>query len=121
MRLKNISMAPTLNMIVPSACWSLRPVGLLIVLLLFTSCGTIATLQADADSDCRLNLLYSGTRASATAAHGSLWLDIPFSVVADTLVLPYTIPRTVWNYYHRPTPEWNEEVCLRKYRGLEPS
>jgi len=40
-------------------------------------------------------------------------LDVPFSAVADTLVLPYTIPRTLYIYAHpesRPCYEdwWND-------------
>ncbi|MBE9557257.1 MAG: YceK/YidQ family lipoprotein, partial [Proteobacteria bacterium] len=30
-------------------------------------------------------------------AHGG-FIDLPFSFVFDTILLPYTIPRTIWNY-----------------------
>ena len=105
-------------MIGRSNWWRIRTVGLLGVLWFFTGCGTIFTLADDAKSDCHENLLYSGTRESATNIH--FLFDTPFSLVADTIVLPYTIPRTIWNYFHRPTSDWNVEECLREYRHLPP-
>jgi hypothetical protein len=73
------------------------------------------TIVGDAQTGCRLNLLYSGTRFSFTNVHGGI-VDVPFSLVADTVTLPYTIPRTIWNYYHRPTSDWDEDKCLREYQ-----
>jgi uncharacterized protein YceK len=70
-----------------------------LVVLIVSGCGTIITLQEDAEFDCRANIVYLGTRRTvANVAH--TWPDIPFSLVADTLVLPYTVPKTIWNYYH---------------------
>ena len=46
------------------------------------------------------NLVYSGTRQDLNGwvfIHGGI-LDLPFSFIADTILLPYTIPRTIWNY-----------------------
>jgi len=77
------------------------------------------TLYEDAKSDCHENLLFSGTRAVAMNVH--MILDTPFSLVADTIALPYTIPRTIWNYYHRPTSDWDAEACLSDYgHGAKP-
>lgn len=87
----------------------------LVGFLTFAGCGTIMTIVGDAQTGCRLNLLYSGTRFSFTNVHGGI-VDVPFSLVADTVTLPYTIPRTIWNYYHRPTSDWDEDKCLREYQ-----
>jgi uncharacterized protein YceK len=62
-------------------------------------CGTIVSLQEDADYDCRANLMYSGTIRSVEN-FGHTFLDVPFSFVADSLLLPYTIPKTIWNKFH---------------------
>jgi len=42
--------------------------------------------------------VYAGTRA-AVGGHGTQW-DIPFSMVADTLLLPWTIARNKENQAH---------------------
>jgi len=42
------------------------------------------------------NQIYAGTRASAQG-HGTQ-IDVPFSLIVDTVILPYTIPRTIYNY-----------------------
>ncbi len=74
--------------------WNL---ALVIVLCCTTGCGTVHTLGNNATWP---NQVYAGMRA---AAGGFLTqLDVPFSLVADTLVLPYTIPRTVYN--QKPPP-----------------
>lgn len=64
-----------------------------------SGCGTIVTLS---DSKTWPNQIYAGTRASARG-HATQ-PDIPFSLVADTLILPYTIPRTIYNIAHQPKP-----------------
>jgi len=46
--------------------------------------------------------IYAGTRAAAYGSHGTQ-IDVPFSLVTDTVVLPYTIPRTIYNYTHIDT------------------
>lgn len=67
--------------------------------LAVNGCGTIVTLQEDADYDCKGNLMYSGTIRSVEN-FGHTFLDLPFSFVADSLVLPYTLPKTIWNKFH---------------------
>src|SRR4051794_30668349 len=59
----------------------------LLVLLAINGCGTVATLS---DHRSSTSLIYSGTRFSWT--HPCTGGDVPFSAVADTLALPYTIP-----------------------------
>ena len=64
-------------------------------------CMTIVTISDHSDND----LIYSGTRTNLDFMHGSDHphgpgniiivigiLDFPFSLVLDTLILPYTIP-----------------------------
>jgi uncharacterized protein YceK len=62
-----------------------------------SGCITIATLSEPAPC----NKIYSGTVGNLTdswwLAH-SLAMDIPFSLIADTVVLPYTIPKTIMNF-----------------------
>lgn len=74
-----------------------RPLALLSALaLVLSGCATTVTVF-DEDPD---NLVYSGTRRDLDGwalAHGG-FLDLPFSFVFDTILLPYTIPRTIWNY-----------------------
>jgi predicted Zn-dependent protease/uncharacterized protein YceK len=65
---------------------------LLALTLLCTGCGTLTTLG---DNERWPNQIYAGTRA-ALNGHGTQ-LDAPLSFIADTLVLPYTIPRTLYN------------------------
>lgn len=57
-----------------------------------------ATSQTLSEQDTK-NKIYSGTIRNweLKCAHATC-LDFPFSIVADTLVLPYTIPKTVINY-----------------------
>lgn len=61
-------------------------------------CGTMSVIGRD-----RMwpNQVYAGTRAGA-GGHGTQW-DVPFSLVADTVVLPYTIPRTIHNQKRPPS------------------
>ncbi len=61
---------------------------------LLTACGTIATLGEDETR----NKIYSGTlrQVELKCAHGTC-LDLPFSFVADTVLLPVTIPWTILN------------------------
>ena len=64
------------------------------LLPLFAACSTIGTLG---ENETR-NKIYSGTvrQWELGCAHGTC-LDFPFSLVADTLLLPFTIPWTVVN------------------------
>ena len=74
-------------------------ISLVLLVSMISGCGTVITLKEDATFDCRGILIYSGTvRSIENMAH--TLLDIPFSLMLDTLVLPYTIPRSIWNYYH---------------------
>jgi uncharacterized protein YceK len=75
-------------------------------LALFISggCGTITSLQTNEPFP---NVIYGGTYLSLQG-HATI-LDVPFSAVADTLVLPYTIPRTIYNCNHPEEPP-NEDT-----------
>ncbi|UVT20130.1 MAG: YceK/YidQ family lipoprotein [Nitrospira sp.] len=90
---------------------ALRFLGAVAFCLLLSGCGTIKTLHKDAKYECHEDMFYSGTRVGPMSLQKIL--DTPFSLVADTLVLPYTIPRSIWNYHHRSASFWNEEMCLR--------
>jgi uncharacterized protein YceK len=61
---------------------------------LLTACTTISTLGEDETR----NKIYSGTarQFELKCAHGTC-LDFPFSLVADTVLLPVTIPWTIVN------------------------
>jgi len=67
-----------------------------------SSCATIGTLGEPET----LNKVYSGTIRDIQlgCAHGTC-LDLPFSLVADTVVLPVTIPWSLYNWFHEePSP-----------------
>lgn len=66
---------------------------LLLCAMLFVnvSCGTICTIS---EPECSAFGPYSGVRASAQGH--STQLDVPFSFVLDTLLLPASIPTYVW-------------------------
>jgi uncharacterized protein YceK len=69
---------------------------LIALALALSGCATSVTVFGE-DLD---NLVYSGTRRDLDGwafAHGG-FLNLPFSFVFDTVLLPYTIPRTIWNY-----------------------
>lgn len=64
--------------------------------LALSGCATTITVFEE-DPD---NLVYSGTRRDLDGwafLHGG-FLDLPFSFVFDTILLPYTVPRTIWNH-----------------------
>src|SRR5215831_10162806 len=84
----------------------------LLFVLMVNGCGTIFTLQEDSEYDCRSNLIYSGTIRTVKNALHTLF-DIPFSFVLDTIVLPYTVPKTIWNYFHPRTRD-GEPLDARK-------
>ncbi len=68
----------------------------LCVTLALSGCATSVTVF-DEDPD---NLVYSGTRRDLDGwafLHGG-FLDLPFSFVFDTVLLPYTIPKTIASY-----------------------
>jgi len=64
-----------------------------IILGFVSGCGTLANIAGDEPK----NKIYVGTRASLGNVHGGI-LDAPFSFVLDTILLPYTIPVTIYNY-----------------------
>lgn len=71
----------------------------LVAMVTLSGCGTLAnTFEKDPP-----NKIYVGTRASFGNVHGGI-LDVPFSFVLDTLLLPYTIPVTIYAYSKRPVP-----------------
>ena len=75
----------------------IRVMASMLVTATLSGCVTIKTLSED--KPC--NKIYSGTIGNLTdgwwLGH-SLFLDVPFSFVLDTVVLPYAIPKTIINY-----------------------
>jgi uncharacterized protein YceK len=73
-----------------------RPLTAAALALALSGCATgVTVFEEDPD-----NLVYSGARRDLDGwafAHGG-FIDMPFSFVADTVLLPYTIPRTIWNH-----------------------
>ena len=77
------------------------PVGKLLLaslalVLALSGCATLGTTFTDEPK----NKIYIGVRQDFTGwtfAHGG-FIDWPFSLVLDTILLPYTIPVTIWNY-----------------------
>ncbi len=77
---------------------------LLILIVLLTGCSTVATISAgtdpikfECDEKYTITRVYSGISNDIRFLRGEysdkgvvIW-DIPFSLVADTVVLPYTI------------------------------
>jgi len=77
----------------------MRKFFILCLLTAFISgCVTIKTVSEA--KPC--NKIYSGTVGNLTDGWWlmhSLFLDVPFSFVLDTLMLPYTVPKTLHNKY----------------------
>jgi hypothetical protein len=46
------------------------------------------------------NIVYGGLRNELSPVSPHTFFDIPFSAAADTLALPYTIPRSIHNSQH---------------------
>ncbi len=57
---------------------------------LLADCGTLYTATAE---KCGSLYPYSGT-AAAARGHATQ-LDVPFSLIADTLLLPYSLPKSL--------------------------
>jgi uncharacterized protein YceK len=78
------------------------PLALFLALAL-SGCATMAnTFEAEPP-----NKVYVGVRQDLTGwtfIHGG-FLDLPFSFVADTILLPYTIPKTIVNYAAQDGPK----------------
>ena len=75
--------------------------------LALSGCATSVTVFEE-DSD---NLVYSGARRDLDGwafAHGG-FIDLPFSFVFDTVLLPYTIPRTIWKHAKAEEAEPGED------------
>ena len=74
----------------------LMPVLALALVLALSGCGTLANTFEEEPK----NKIYVGVRQDFTGwtfAHGG-FVDWPFSLVLDTILLPYTIPVTIRNY-----------------------
>ncbi|MBS0354792.1 MAG: YceK/YidQ family lipoprotein [Proteobacteria bacterium] len=71
----------------------------------FTGCTTLITLSEPETK----NKIYSGTvrQADLKCGHGTCF-DFPFSLIADTALLPLTIPWTVFNLAGSDTTSNNE-------------
>ncbi len=80
-------------------------------------CGTLVTLS---DNKSFPNQIYAGTRAMLFG-RGCTQIDVPFSIVADTIVLPYTIPRTVYNYTHVDTLFYEYDLKRLRLARFGPS
>ncbi len=70
-----------------------------IFLMTLSSCATIGSLTTEPEDTGNV-VIFSGTRTDL----GSAWtfmhmgiIDWPFSLVADVVVLPYTIPKSIYN------------------------
>jgi uncharacterized protein YceK len=72
-----------------------RVIATLIALLTLSGCVTIGTL---AESETK-NKIFSGTirHIDLKCAH-AVCLDMPFSLVADAVIIPVTIPWTAYNF-----------------------
>jgi uncharacterized protein YceK len=77
--------------------------------LWLSGCATISTLTEPETK----NKIYSGTirHFDLKCGHGTC-LDFPFSFILDTVLLPFTIPVTIYNYAtakpDEPSPKNNE-------------
>ena len=73
-----------------------RFMAILALALALSGCGTLANTFEEEPK----NKIYVGVRQDFTGwtfAHGG-FVDWPFSLVLDTILLPYTIPVTIRNY-----------------------
>ena len=75
----------------------MRYIILVLAIPFFASCGTLCT-AIDDGKGCPKLAPYSGTRASAQGH--STQLDVPLSFIADTLLLPITIPKMLLDSQH---------------------
>ncbi len=88
---------------------------------LLAGCATRTTLREDETK----NKIYSGTirHCDLTGWYDTVY-DLPFSFVADTVILPYTIPKTIYNYHseeQEEAPSQAENTKLNKpNQNMEP-
>ena len=82
---------------------TMRITSALLACCLATFAGGCGTMFAVGNDRMWPNQVYAGTRAAA-GGHGTQ-CDVPFSLVADTVVLPYTIPRTIHNQKQPPSSQ----------------
>jgi uncharacterized protein YceK len=78
--------------------------ALALALALLPGCGTVLSFDPVIGEDWRRDpLFYSGTRFDVDLGSYAL-LDVPFSFVADTALLPFTIPQSLitWTRGRRP-------------------
>lgn len=75
----------------------LKKTGFTLIMLLLSGCATITSHTIGENPK---NSFYAGTQLDFTMLPDCVgcWLDLPFSVVADTLMLPFD----TWHYYHTP-------------------
>ena len=73
---------------------ALQRLLILLGCIFFAGCSTIVCLG---DNKGTPNQIFAGTREDLNP---HTIYDLPFSLVADTIVLPYTIPRTIYNRHH---------------------
>jgi uncharacterized protein YceK len=73
-------------------------VGAMLAAAAISGCATIGTLSEDETK----NKIYSGTirHAELACAH-AVCLDLPFSLAADTLLLPVTVPWSAVNLFRK--------------------
>jgi uncharacterized protein YceK len=71
-------------------------------------CGTIGTISQAKPGE---NLIYSGTRAETASgwAFSHTLPDLPFTIVGDTLALPYTVPHAFWQKSPSTQPKSDSE------------
>ncbi|MTD28740.1 YceK/YidQ family lipoprotein [Erwinia sorbitola] len=75
----------------------LRKTCLTLALLMLCGCATITSHTLGKNPK---NSFYAGTQLDYNMLHDCFWcwLDLPVSIVGDTLMLPYD----TWHYYHTP-------------------
>ena len=74
----------------------LLAISIILACPFIAGCGTILAVTQNIPFP---NQIYGGSLHGPWAG-GHNVLDLPFSLIADTIVLPYTIPRTIYNCHH---------------------
>jgi uncharacterized protein YceK len=80
--------------------FSAKIIVLSFLLGIISGCGTLVNIAEEEPK----NKIYVGTRASLGNIHGGV-IDVPFSFVLDTVLLPYTIPVSIYNYSKSEPPK----------------